>query len=70
MHCGISNSKGKYVITIDGDMQNDPSDIMKFYQEIKNSKYDCIFGWRKKRKENTFLRIFLSKIANAIIKKF
>ncbi len=69
LHCGISKSKGKYVITIDGDMQNDPSDIMKFYKEIKNTKYDCIFGWRKKRKENSFLRIFLSKIANAIIKK-
>lgn len=69
LHCGIVNSKGKYVITIDGDLQNDPSDIMSFYNEIKDSKYDCIFGWRKKRNENSFLRVLLSKIANLIIKK-
>ena len=69
LHCGIVNAKGKYVITMDADLQNDPEDIKNFYKEIKKDKYDCVFGWRKKRKEQSFTRILLSSVANFFIKK-
>ena len=69
LHAGISNAEGKYVITMDGDLQNDPRDIKIFYEYIIANKLDCVFGWRKHRKEKYFFRKVISKIANIIIKK-
>ncbi len=66
---GIANSKGKYVITMDADLQNDPSDINIFYKEIIKNDIDCIVGWRKERFENNFFRVIVSKIANFMIRK-
>ena len=69
LHCGITNATGKYVITMDGDLQNDPIDIKNFYTTIKSSDLDCVIGWRKNRSEKSILRVFVSKIANKLIKK-
>ena len=49
MAAGFDNSKGDIVITLDGDLQNDPDDIPKLISEI-NKGYDLICGWRFERK--------------------
>ena len=49
---GIKAAKGRYIITMDSDLQNDPSDIPRMLNAIKNSDYDAISGWRTNRKDS------------------
>ncbi len=62
---GIENAKYENIITIDGDGQNDPSDIIKLVEYYENKKYCLVGGIRSKRKDN-FLKIISSRIANYI----
>ena len=62
---GIDNSRGSLISFLDADLQNDPQDIPRFLDKMKEG-YDAVFGWRKERKDAT-LRSLLSKIANRII---
>jgi glycosyltransferase involved in cell wall biosynthesis len=68
MQAGFDNSKGKIVIPMDGDLQNDPKDIPVLIEKI-NEGYDVVSGWRKIRSDKKFTRILPSKIANVIISK-
>lgn len=65
---GIDFARGNYIITMDGDLQNDPDDILMMYNKAVNEDWDLVTGIRQKRKDN-FLRTFPSKIANRIIRK-
>ena len=66
MSAGFDNSKGEIVITLDGDLQNDPNDIPKLISHI-NEGYDLICGWRYERKDKLLNRRIPSKIANKLI---
>ena len=66
MSAGFDNSTGDIVITMDGDLQNDPNDIPKLISEI-NSGYDLICGWRFDRKDKLIKRKIPSRIANKLI---
>ena len=68
MAAGFDNSKGEIVITLDGDLQNDPNDIPKLVSNI-NEGYDLICGWRYDRKDKLINRRIPSKIANKLIAK-
>lgn len=59
---GFRQAAGEVVITMDGDLQNDPADIPLFILRI-NEGYDLVCGWRYNRKDN-FIKIIKSKIAN------
>ena len=65
MVAGFDNASGKIIITLDGDLQNDPSDIEKLLNKL-NDGYDIVSGWRKDRKDR-FIRVLPSKVANKII---
>lgn len=65
MVAGFEHAVGNLIVTMDGDLQNDPADIPRLVEKIKDG-YDVVSGWRKNRKDQ-FLRVILSKIANAII---
>lgn len=65
---GIKRAKGDYIITMDGDMQNDPSDIPMMLRKAISEDWDLVTGIRQKRKDN-FIRTIPSKIANFIIRK-
>ncbi len=65
MSAGFDHARGSVVITMDGDLQNDPSDIRALLEKIMEG-YDIVSGWRINRKDD-FVRTFLSKIANVII---
>lgn len=65
---GIDYAKGNYIVTMDGDMQNDPSDIPEMLELAINEDWDLVTGIREKRKDN-FVRTLPSKIANYIIRK-
>ena len=66
LSAGFDNSKGEIVITLDGDLQNDPNDIPKLISHI-NEGYDLICGWRYERKDKLINRRIPSKIANKLI---
>ena len=61
---GFDFARGDVIVTMDGDLQNDPTDIPKLLEAIK--EYDLVSGWRKKR-QDSFSRTFPSKIANWLI---
>jgi len=65
MAAGFDHASGEIIVTMDGDLQNDPSDIPILLDKIGEG-YDIVSGWRKERKDH-FLRVLLSKIANSII---
>lgn len=60
---GMRHSKGEYILTLDGDLQNDPADFPLVLELLK--EYDCVCGYRAERKDTLVKRIS-SKIANAI----
>ena len=64
---GFDHANGDVIVTIDGDLQNDPKDIPKLISLI--GEYDVVNGWRKKRKDPFVIRRFPSIIANRLISK-
>jgi glycosyltransferase involved in cell wall biosynthesis len=66
MAAGFKASRGDIVVTLDGDMQNDPRDILELLKEMEKG-YDVVSGWRKDRKDKMFLRKIPSQIANWLI---
>ncbi|MBO9683329.1 MAG: glycosyltransferase family 2 protein [Flavisolibacter sp.] len=69
MTAGIDHANGKYIAMIDGDLQNDPTDIPFMLELAKKEDWDVIAGNRKNRKDGMFLRKIPSRIANAMIRR-
>jgi glycosyltransferase involved in cell wall biosynthesis len=67
MVAGFDQASGEIIVTMDGDLQNDPSDIPMLLNKIEEG-YDIVSGWRKERKDN-ILRVIPSNVANYIISK-
>ncbi len=65
---GIDYATGDYIITMDGDLQNDPSDIPQMLQYALEGEYDLITGIRQKRKDSLVKKI-PSKIANFLVRR-
>lgn len=65
---GIKASKGRFIVTMDGDLQNDPVDIPKILDKM-NEGLDVVSGWRYERKDNLEKRV-LSRGANKLRKIF
>ena len=68
MQAGFDTAKGDVIIPMDGDLQNDPKDIVNLLEKLDEG-FDVVSGWRKFRKDNTLKRKIPSKIANWIISK-
>ena len=66
---GLKAAQGKVLFTLDADLQNDPRDIPKFLEAIKN--YDCVCGTRVKARGegDNFIRVASSRIANWVRNK-
>lgn len=67
LKAGFDNAKGSIVISMDGDLQNDPSDIPKLIEKIEKEDYDVVCGWRADRKDK-FSKKITSKFANLLRK--
>ena len=68
MAAGFENAQAQAIITLDGDLQNDPADIPLLLDKL-NEGYDLVSGWRKQRQDAALTRLLPSKIANWIIGK-
>ena len=65
---GLDYAEGEYIITMDGDLQNDPSDIPHMLEYAVSGEYDVITGIRQKRKDSLVKKI-PSKIANFMVRR-
>lgn len=70
MTAGIDYTEGRYVALLDGDLQNDPTDIPPMLQLLKAEDWDVVAGNRKNRKDGFILRKIPSKIANYLIRRW
>jgi glycosyltransferase involved in cell wall biosynthesis len=70
MTAGIDYTTGKYIALLDGDLQNDPTDIPSMLDLLKREDWDVVAGNRKNRKDGFILRKIPSKIANYLIQKW
>jgi glycosyltransferase involved in cell wall biosynthesis len=68
MAAGIEYARGEILVTMDGDLQNDPADIELFLTKMAEG-YDIVVGWRHKRQDKLISRKIPSKIANWLIGK-
>jgi glycosyltransferase involved in cell wall biosynthesis len=66
MAAGIEQARGRVLVTMDGDLQNDPKDIEHFLAKIDEG-YDIVVGWRFNRQDKLISRKIPSKIANWLI---
>ncbi|MGH7596499.1 MAG: glycosyltransferase family 2 protein [bacterium] len=68
MAAGFEHARGEVVVTMDGDLQNDPKDIPMVVAELQKG-FEVVSGWRKNRKDKLIIRKVPSKIANRLIRK-
>jgi glycosyltransferase involved in cell wall biosynthesis len=66
MAAGIDHARGQILVTMDGDLQNDPRDIEEFLAKIAEG-YDIVIGWRHKRQDRLVSRKIPSRVANWLI---
>ncbi len=68
LSAGFAHARGKIIVAIDADLQNDPADIPKMIARLDEG-FDVVSGWRKKRHDNAITRLLPSKIANWLISR-
>src|SRR6202046_4835621 len=66
---GFDNASGEIIISMDGDLQHDPSDIPLMLETMETQDCDIVSGWRQKRVDNFLLRRLPSRIANWMMSK-
>ena len=66
MAAGIDAARGRVLIPMDADLQNDPADIIRLLEKLDEG-YDVVSGWRKNRKDKLITRKIPSMIANKLI---
>lgn len=68
MAAGIAYARGRFIVTMDGDLQNDPTDIPAMLEKIKGGDFDLVAGNRANRKDNLVIRKIPSWFANHLIR--
>jgi glycosyltransferase involved in cell wall biosynthesis len=68
MAAGFDAAKGEVIIPMDGDLQNDPADIPRLLEKIREG-YDVVSGWRQKRQDTFLSRRLPSILANGLISR-
>ena len=68
LDCGFKKARGDVILTLDGDMQNDPADFPKLLHKLDEG-FDVVSGWRKKRID-PFSKRFVSRVAEYLRKFF
>ncbi|MFC1598175.1 glycosyltransferase family 2 protein [Patescibacteria group bacterium] len=65
MDAGIKHATGEFIITMDGDGQNPPTEIPKLIEKMQEGDYDIVSGWRRKRND-PFFKKFISRGAHTL----
>lgn len=64
---GFRYARGKYFVTLDGDLQNDPAQVPEIIEMLEQENIDIVCGWRKNRQDKALTRKLPSMIANRLI---
>ena len=64
LHAGFESTNGKYVITLDADLQDSPEEIPQLIKNLNEGGYDLISGWKKKRFDSILFKNLPSKLFN------
>ena len=64
---GFAAARGAHVVSMDGDLQNDPADIPRLLDRLEQG-YDVVCGWRRNRKDSVLTRLLPSMVANQMIR--
>lgn len=64
---GIDYARGRYVVTLDGDLQQEPSDMFALLSKLEQEQLDLVSGWRRRR-QDAALRTLFSRTANRLIR--
>jgi glycosyltransferase involved in cell wall biosynthesis len=67
MQAGIDAARGDVIVTLDGDLQNDPHDIPRLVARLLLEDLDMVAGWRRERQDSWWLRRLPSRLANRLI---
>lgn len=68
MSAGIEQATGELIVTLDGDLQNDPADIPAMIEALEQGEFDVVAGNRANRKDGMVLRKIPSRLANSMIR--
>ncbi|MGH7497972.1 MAG: glycosyltransferase family 2 protein [Gemmatimonadales bacterium] len=68
MMAGFDHARGKVIVSLDGDLQNDPRDIAALVARLEEG-YDLVCGWRQQRQDKLLLRKVPSWVANRLIRR-
>ena len=69
LYCGFEAAQGDIVVTMDADLQDDPTEIPEMMRMIKEDGYDLVSGWKKVRHDNKLTKNLPSKLYNATARK-
>jgi glycosyltransferase involved in cell wall biosynthesis len=69
LSAGIERARGKVIVPMDGDLQNDPADIGKLLAVMEKHGFECVSGWRADRQDKAVTRRFPSMVANWLISR-
>jgi glycosyltransferase involved in cell wall biosynthesis len=69
LKAGIDFASGDYIATIDGDLQNDPKDLVRMFSILDSGSFDFVTGIRNQRHDKLFIRVIPSLVANWLIRK-
>jgi glycosyltransferase involved in cell wall biosynthesis len=68
MAAGFAACRGRIVVSMDGDLQNDPADIGRLIEKLEQG-YDVVCGWRRHRQDRVATRLIPSRVANFLISR-
>lgn len=68
MMAGMDHARGDIIVPMDGDLQNDPNDIGRLLDKLKEG-FDVVSGWRKDRQDHAIKRNLPSRLANSLISR-
>ena len=69
LQAGIDAARGDVIVTLDGDLQNDPRDIARLVGRLLGEDLDLVAGWRHQRQDGLWLRRLPSLLANRLIRR-
>ena len=64
--CGFQHARGRYIVTMDADLQDDPRDIAKMHEYIRRERVAIVIGWRRDR-QDSLLKVISSKLFNQVV---